>query len=71
MADPVRAAVQTGARAIEIREFPRPVCGPDDGLLRIEACGVCGSDVEQYKGNLGRATFPWFPGMNRSGLSRR
>ena len=58
MADLVRAAVQTGAAAIEIREFPRPACGPDDGLLRIEACGVCGSDVEQFKGNLGRATFP-------------
>jgi threonine dehydrogenase-like Zn-dependent dehydrogenase len=68
MADPVRAAVQTGARAIEIREFPRPVCGPDDGLLRIEACGVCGSDVEQYKGNLGRATFPLVPGHEPLGI---
>src|SRR6266851_4707275 len=68
MADPVRAAVQTGARAIEIREFPRPVCGPDDGLLRIEACGVCGSDVEQYKGNLGRAIFPLVPGHEPLGI---
>ena len=43
MADMIRAAVQTGPRQIEIREFPRPVIGPDDGgLLRIEACGICG-----------------------------
>ena len=46
MADVVRAAVQTGPRRIEIQEFPRPVTGPDDGLLRVEACGICGSDVE-------------------------
>lgn len=57
MSATVRAAVQTGPRRMEIREFPRPVIGADDGLLRIEACGICGSDVEQYKGNLGR------PGM--------
>ena len=35
MADTIRAAVQTGPRQIEIREFPRPVIGPDGGgLLR-------------------------------------
>ena len=51
MAEVIRAAVQTGPRQIEIREFPRPVIGPDDGgLLRVEACGICGSDVEQYTG---------------------
>ena len=53
----VRAAVQTGPLAYEIRELPRPRIGDDDGLLRIEACGVCGSDVEQYRGHLVR------PGM--------
>ena len=43
----VRAAVQTGPRRMEIREFARPQIGADDGLLRLEACGICGSDVEQ------------------------
>jgi threonine dehydrogenase-like Zn-dependent dehydrogenase len=52
MADTVRAAVQVGPRNIEIREFPRPVIGPDDGLLRVEANGICGSDVEAYRGHL-------------------
>ena len=38
MADTVRAVVQTGPRQMEIREFPRPVIGPDDGaMLRFEA----------------------------------
>ncbi|WP_433273344.1 zinc-dependent alcohol dehydrogenase [Pseudonocardia xinjiangensis] len=52
MADTVRAAVQVAPRTIEIREFPRPVIGPDDGLLRVEANGICGSDVESYRGHL-------------------
>jgi threonine dehydrogenase-like Zn-dependent dehydrogenase len=50
MADTVRAAVQLGPRQIEIQEFPRPRIGPDHGLLRVEANGICGSDVETYKG---------------------
>jgi threonine dehydrogenase-like Zn-dependent dehydrogenase len=48
----VRAAVQVGPRQIELLTFPRPAAGPDDGLLRIERCGICGSDVEQFKGEL-------------------
>lgn len=69
MADTVRAAVQTGPRQIEIRDFPRPVIGPGDGgLLRIEACGICGSDVEQYKGNLGRRSLPMVPGHEPLGI---
>ncbi len=68
MADLVRAAVQTGPHAIEIQEFPRPRTGPDDGLLRVEACGICGSDVEQYRGHLGRARFPVVPGHEPLGI---
>jgi threonine dehydrogenase-like Zn-dependent dehydrogenase len=69
VADTVRAAVQTGPRQIDIREFPRPVIGADDGaLLRIEACGICGSDVEQYKGNLGRQSLPMVPGHEPLGI---
>ena len=33
----VRAAVQTGPLAYEMRELERPRIGDDDGLLRIEA----------------------------------
>jgi threonine dehydrogenase-like Zn-dependent dehydrogenase len=69
VADTVRAAVQTGPRHIEIREFPRPVIGPDDGgLLRIEACGICGSDVEQYKGSMGDRWLPMVPGHEPLGI---
>ena len=65
----VRAMVQSGPRQMEMREFPRPVIGPDDGLLRLEACGICGSDVEQYKGHLWReGARPSIPGHEPLGI---
>jgi threonine dehydrogenase-like Zn-dependent dehydrogenase len=50
MAGTVRAAVLVKPKTLVAREFARPAIGPDDGLLRIEACGICGSDYEQYEG---------------------
>jgi threonine dehydrogenase-like Zn-dependent dehydrogenase len=50
MAGTVRAAVLVKPKTLVAREFARPTLGPDDGLLRIEACGICGSDYEQYEG---------------------
>ena len=65
----VRGAVQTGPLAYEIQEFPRPSIGPDEGLLRVEACGICGSDVEQYRGHLVRpGMFPLIPGHEPLGV---
>src|SRR5262245_8726191 len=46
----VRAAVLVKPKTLEAREFARPAIGLDDALLRIEACGICGSDYEQYEG---------------------
>lgn len=68
MADSVLAAVQTGPRQIELREFPRPRIGPDDGLLRVEACGICGSDVELYHGTLPNKALPCVPGHEPLGV---
>ena len=50
MARTVRAAVLVKPRTLVAQEFARPTIGPDDGLLRLEACGICGSDYEQYEG---------------------
>jgi len=55
------ALVLTGPRRFERRSFPLPVIGDDDGLLRIEACGLCGTDHEQYSGAL-PAGFAFVPG---------
>src|SRR2546426_55588 len=47
-----RAIVQTAPRTLELRELPLPEIGPDDALLQVEACGICGSDYEQDEGAL-------------------
>lgn len=46
------AAVLTAPRTIEMRELPLPDVGADDGLLEVEACGLCGTDYEQWQGHI-------------------
>ncbi|MAJ59064.1 MAG: alcohol dehydrogenase [bacterium TMED88] len=55
------AMVQTDLRRLEAKELPLPSIGHDDALLRIEACGICGSDYEQFEGVL-RTPMPVVPG---------
>ena len=46
------ALVLEGPRKLALRDLPAPDIGADDGLLRVEACGLCGTDHEQYTGAL-------------------
>lgn len=48
MGDSVRAAVAVGSWETEIRAFKRPKLNANDGLLRVEITGVCGTDVAYY-----------------------
>src|SRR6267154_966528 len=54
-----RAMVLVGPQRLEMDEFPLPAIGAEDALLRIEACGLCGSDVEQYDGALAAIGIPF------------
>lgn len=49
MVEQVQAAVRTGPRQIEFREFPMPDVPPDAALLKMEVAGICGTDVQYYK----------------------
>jgi len=44
-----RAAVLTAREQLELREFPLREIRPDEILVRVEACGVCGTDIHCYK----------------------
>jgi len=52
VANGVRAAVLTAAQQLEVQTFPVPAIGEDDALIRVEVCGLGGSDVTQYLGQL-------------------
>ena len=62
-----RAIVQTGPRQLELRELPIPDIDDDSALLRVEACGICGSDVEQYTGTI-PVSWPLIPGHEPLGI---
>lgn len=45
----MKAAVLTGIRKIEVRDVPEPsIRSETDVLLRVEAVGICGSDLQYY-----------------------
>ncbi|HEX4889585.1 MAG TPA: zinc-binding dehydrogenase, partial [Alphaproteobacteria bacterium] len=46
------AMVLTGAKKIERMDLPVPAVTADTAIMRVEACGICGSDYEQYEGFL-------------------
>lgn len=46
-----KVAVLTGERKIEIRELPIPEINDNEVLVRVEGCGICGTDVHEYKGD--------------------
>ena len=44
-----RAAMLTKLENYEIKEFPIPELGDDDILVKVEGCGVCGTDAHEFK----------------------
>jgi threonine dehydrogenase-like Zn-dependent dehydrogenase len=62
-----RAVVQEGPRQLVVRELPVPAIDDDSALLRVEACGICGSDVEQWTGAI-PVPFPVVPGHEPLGV---
>src|SRR5438445_213625 len=57
------AIVQTGPKKLEPRDFPLPEIDDESGLLRIEACGICGSDVELHDPGPGDTVLVLGPGQ--------
>ena len=57
MVERANAAVLVEPRKFEFREYNVPDIRPDEGILRVEAAGLCGTDYEQYAGHL-KGT-PW------------
>jgi L-iditol 2-dehydrogenase len=52
---------------LEIADLPLPAVAPDEVLVRVEACGICGSDVHGYDGSSGRRIPPIVMGHEAAG----
>jgi L-iditol 2-dehydrogenase len=55
-------------KKLEITDFPLPSVGPEEVLIRVKACGICGSDVHGYDGRTGRRIPPLIMGHEASGI---
>lgn len=48
----MRAAVYTGEQNVEVQEVPTPEIGPGELLVRVEACGICHTDLKKIEYDL-------------------
>ena len=65
MTEKAYAAVLTEVRHFDYRQVELPEIGADEGLLRMEAAGLCGTDYEQFDGHFAGTiygTLPMTPG---------
>jgi L-iditol 2-dehydrogenase len=64
----MKALVLAAYNRLEIQELPIPEIGPDDVLVRVAACGICGSDVHGMDGSTGRRQPPIIMGHEAAGV---
>jgi L-iditol 2-dehydrogenase len=64
----MQALVLENARDLHMREIPEPAVGPLDVLIKVKACGICGSDVHGYDGTTGRRIPPLVMGHEAAGV---
>ncbi len=67
----MKALVLTAANRLELLEVPEPSPGDDEVLVRVSACGICGSDVHGMDGSTGRRKPPVIMGHEAAGVVER
>jgi L-iditol 2-dehydrogenase len=63
----MKALLLSSYRYLEIADLPAPVPGENEILVRVAACGICGSDVHGYDGSSGRRIPPIVMGHEAAG----
>jgi L-iditol 2-dehydrogenase len=64
----LKALIYTKPYSFKYSDFPDPVTGDDDVLIRVKACGICGSDVHGFTGETGRRIPPLIMGHEAAGI---
>jgi L-iditol 2-dehydrogenase len=65
------ALLLTDYMRLELVRMPVPEPGPEDVLVRVRACGICGSDVHGLDGSTGRRIPPLVMGTKPPAKSPR
>jgi 2-desacetyl-2-hydroxyethyl bacteriochlorophyllide A dehydrogenase len=60
-----------GVGKLELEQVPVPEPGPLDVLVKVEACGICLSDVHLLDGGIPAVTKPVIPGHEAAGVVAR
>jgi L-iditol 2-dehydrogenase len=63
----LKALIYMEPYCLEYTDFPEPVVGDDDILIRIKACGICSSNVQGFTGKTGRRIPPLIMGHEAAG----
>jgi L-iditol 2-dehydrogenase len=58
----------TAVDAVEIRETEEPKLDPDGAILKVEACGICGTDARTFFNGDPKAPPPWVLGHEPVGV---
>jgi len=63
-----RAAVLSGPENLRLTSVPIPRIGPDEVLVQVKACSLCGSDLHAYLGHIPRIKYPRVLGHEFAGI---
>ena len=64
----MKALLLKDYKQLEVTNMPDPEIGPEEILVQVKACGICGSDVHGYDGHTGRRIPPLIMGHEASGV---
>ena len=64
----MKAMLLTEYKNLTVTEFPKPEISPNDVLVQVRACGICGSDIHGYDGSTGRRIPPLVMGHEAAGM---
>lgn len=67
----MKALLLSEYKKLEVADIPIPSTADDEILVRVAACGICGSDVHGYDGSSGRRIPPLVMGHEAAGTIER
>jgi L-iditol 2-dehydrogenase len=67
----MKALLLSEYKKLNVVDMPTPEIGDEDVLVRVRACGICGSDIHGYDGSTGRRIPPLVMGHEAAGVIER